>query len=152
MKVMLKQDVAGQGKKDDIITVSDGYARNFLLPRGLAVEADAKAVNEAKTRNEAKEHRREMEVEAAHALAKQISELNLTLRVGAGSEGRLYGSVTTKEIAEHLAAEHKIEIDKRKIILAEPIKTCGTYPVDVKLYPEVSAKLTVTVCEKQGHE
>ena len=147
MKVLLLADVKGQGKKDQIIDVSDGYARNFLFPKKLAVAADAGTLADAKNKEAAKQFRLKEEKAAAEVLAAKIEEITLKIKTQAGADGRLYGSVTTKDIAEKLKADHKIDIDKRKFSLQEPIKSYGTYHVDVKVYPEVSAKLKVTVQE-----
>lgn len=148
MKVLLLADVKGQGKKDQIVEVSDGYARNFLFPKKLAVAADAKVMSEAKSKEESKQFRLKEEKAAAKALAERLSQLTVKINASSGSDGRLYGSVTTKDISEALAAQHKINVDKRKMVLAENIKAYGTYNVDVKVYPEISATLKVTVTEK----
>lgn len=145
MKVVLLQDVKGQGKKNDIINVSDGYARNFLFPKKLAVEADANILNEIKNKEAAKQRKIELEKQAARETAEKLQEIIVKIKIKEGTDGRLYGSVTTKDIAEALAEQHKIEVDKRKIVLAEPIKAYGTYSVDIKLYPEISGKLNVLV-------
>ena len=148
MKVLLLADVKGQGKKDQIVEVSDGYARNFLFPKKLAVVADAKVMSETKSKEEAKQFRLKEEKAAAKALAEKISTLTVKITASSGADGRLYGSVTTKDISEALATQHKIDIDKRKMGLTENIKAYGTYNVDVKVYPEVSATLKVTVTAK----
>lgn len=147
MKVLLLADVKGQGKKDQIVEVSDGYARNFLFPKKLAVVADAKVMSEAKSKEESKQFKLKEEKAAAKALAEKIGTLTVKITAPAGSDSRLYGSVTTKDIAEALLKQHKIDIDKRKMTLNENIKTYGTYNVDVKVYPEISATLKVTVTE-----
>lgn len=149
MKVVLLQDVKGQGKKDELINVSDGYARNFLFPKKLAVEADAKILNDIKNKEAAKQRRIELEKQAARDTAAKLQSLVVKLRIqaGAAGDGKMYGSVTTKDIAEALAAQHGIEIDKRKIVLDAPIKNYGTYALDVKLYPEISGKINVVVCD-----
>ncbi len=148
MKVLLLADVKGQGKKDQIIEVSDGYARNFLFPKKLAVVADNKVMSEAKSKEEAKQYRLKEEKAAAKALADSISKLTVVINASSGEDGRLYGSVTAKDIAEALKTQHKLEIDKRKLVLSENIKSYGTYEIDVKVYPEISAKLKVSVKEK----
>ena len=148
MKVLLLADVKGQGKKDQIVEVSDGYARNFLFPKKLAIAADAKVMSEAKSKEESKQFRLKEEKAAAKALAEKISTLTVKITASSGADSRLYGSVTTKDISEALAAQHKIDIDKRKMALAENIKTYGTYNVDVKVYPEVNATLKVVVTDK----
>ena len=147
MKVLLLADVKGQGKKDQIVEVSDGYARNFLFPKKLAVAADAKVMSEAKSKEESKQFRLKEEKAAAKALADKIGTLTVKIVASSGADGRLYGSVTSKDIAEALLKQHKIELDKRKLVLAENIKAYGTYNVDVKVYPEITAKLKVQVAE-----
>lgn len=147
MKVLLLTDVKGQGKKDQIVDVSDGYARNFLFPKKLAVAADAKVLSEAKSKEESKQFKLKEEKAAAKELADKLSKLTVKITASSGADGRLYGSVTTKDIADALNNQHKIEIDKRKLSLAENIKSYGTYDVEVKVYPEISAKLKVTVSE-----
>lgn len=148
MKVLLLQDVKSQGKKDQIIEVSEGYARNFLFPKKLAIPADAKAINDARNRQSSQEHRKAVEKSAAEELAKSLENAYVKLTAGAGADGRFYGAITTKDIAEGLKAQHGIEIDKRKIVLDAPIKAFGTYKVDAKLYTDVVGKITVVVTEK----
>lgn len=145
MKVILLQDVKAQGKKGELINVSEGYARNFLFPKKLAVEADAKAMNELKNREASKQYKLETDRAAAKDIAAKMAEVTVKITVTGGADGRLYGSVTSKEIAEQLKVQHHIEIDRRKIVMPDPIKTCGTYTYDVKLFPDVVGKLTVKV-------
>lgn len=145
MKVVLLQDVKGQGKKDDLINVSDGYARNFLFPKKLAVEADAKVLNDIKNKEAAKQRRIELEKQAARDTAEKLSGTLVKIKVKEGADGKFYGSVTTKDIAEALKEQCGIEVDKRKVVIGENIKGYGTYTVDVKLYPEISGKLNVLV-------
>ena len=147
MKVLLLADVKGQGKKDQIVEVSDGYARNFLFPKKLAVVADAKVMSETKSKEEAKQFRLKEEKAAAKALCEKLATLTVTITASSGADGRLYGSVTSKDIAEQLLKQHKIEIDKRKLVLSDNIKTYGTSEIDVKVYPEISGKLKVKVTE-----
>ena len=147
MKVLLLADVKGQGKKDQIVEVSDGYARNFLFPKKLAVVADNKVISENKSKEEAKQFRLKEEKAAAQALAAKLGSLTVKISAPSGADGRLYGSVTTKDIADQLAKQHKVTIDKRKLSLSENIKAYGTYNVEVKVYPEISATLKVTVTE-----
>ena len=147
MKVLLLADVKGQGKKDQIVEVSDGYARNFLLPKKLAIPADAKVLSEARSKEEARRFRLAEEKKAALALAEKLGSIIVIIKASSGADGRLYGSVTSKDIAEQLMAQHKLEIDKRKLSLPENIKAYGTYNVEVKVYPEISATLKVTVTE-----
>ena len=148
MKVVLLQDVKSQGKKDQIIEVSDGYARNFLFPKKLAAPADAKAINDIKNRQSSESFRRETERAEAKALAEKISSLTVRLTADAGADGKFYGAVTSKDIADGLKSQHGIDIDKRKIVLASPIKSFGTYKTDIKLLSDITAKLTVSVTEK----
>ena len=146
MKVILKEDVKGQGKKGQLVNVSDGYARNFLLPRGLAMEADAQAMNDLKNKEEAARHHAAMEKQNAEEAAKALKGKTVKLTAKAGSAGRLFGSVTTKEGAEGLKAQFQVEVDKRKISMAD-VKAFGSYEAEVKLYPGISAKITVMVGE-----
>lgn len=145
MKVILTQDVKAQGKKGDLINVSDGYARNFLLKKGLAVEADAKALNELKNKEAARLHRIEVEKAEAKETAEKLTGLLVKIKARAGDDGRLFGSVTSADIAEKLKEQFDVTVDKRKISLSEPIKTFGTHTVDIKLYPEISGKVNVLV-------
>lgn len=146
MKVILKEDVKGQGKKGQLVNVSDGYARNFLLPRRLAMEADAQAMNDLKNKEEAARHHAAMEKQNAEEAAKALKGKTVKLTAKAGSAGRLFGSVTTKEVAEGLKAQFQVEVDKRKISMAD-VKAFGSYEAEVKLYPGISAKITVMVGE-----
>ena len=150
MKVMLTQDVKGQGKKDQIIEVSDGYARNFLLPKKLAVIADAKAVNEAKNKEASQLHKIEVAKAEAHTIAQKLEKIVVKISESAGNDNRLYGAVTSKDIAERLNKDHSLNIDKKKITLSEPIKTFGTYKAEVRLYgAEITGIITVQVTPKQ---
>ena len=148
MKVILLADVKGQGKKNDVIEVSDGYGKNFLIPRKLAKVADAQSLNDVKTQEAGRLFRIETEKKEARALAERLATLVVKISASSGADGRLYGSVTSKDIAERLQADHKIAIDKRKLVLSDPIKAYGKYEVEVKLYPEVVGKINVLVCEK----
>lgn len=148
MKVILTQDVKAQGKKGDIIEVSDGYARNFLFPRKLAVVADAQALNEARNREASKKHKIETERAAAAELAAKLSGVLVKITAPSGADDRLYGSITAKDIAEALKAQFSIELDRRKIVLPENIKAYGSYTVDAKLYTEIVAHINVLVCKK----
>lgn len=147
MKVILLCDVKGQGKKDQIIEVSDGYARNFLLPQKKAIPADAKAQNELRGKEDAKQFRIAEEHKAAVALAERIGKVTLEFKMAHGADGHLYGSVTSKDIAEALKKELSTEIDKRKILLKDTIKAYGSYTVEIKLLTDVIAKFTVNVHE-----
>ena len=145
MKVILLCDVKGQGKKDQIINVSDGYARNFLLPQKKAVIADAKATGELKSKEESKQFRINEDRKAAQALADKIKDVTVEIKMGHGQDGRLYGSVTAKDIAEELKKIINVDVDKRKINMKEPIRAYGNYTVEIKLFPEIIAKFTVKV-------
>ena len=149
MKVLLLQDVRAQGKKGDVVNVSDGYARNFLFPKKLAVEVDAKIMSELKSKEEAKAHREKVEREAAIATSKAFEGITVKIYEKSGADGKLYGSVTAKEISEALASQHKITVDKRKIVSPETIKAFGSYTFEVKLYPEITGKLNVVVANKE---
>ena len=149
MKVILLQDVKGTGKKDDIVNVSDGYARNFLLPKKLAVEASASAMNDIKNRERAKEHRIQEEKKAAQAIADKLTGTTVRLSAKAGNSGKLFGSITAKEVAEAISRVAGIEIDKRKVALASEIKSFGTYECEVKLYTGISAKMYVLVSSEE---
>ena len=147
MKVVLLCDVKGQGKKDQIVDVSDGYARNFLFPQKKAIPADAKATNELKNKEEAKQFKMNEERKAAQALADKLKDVQVKIKMEHGQDGRLYGSVTAKDIAEKLKDQTGVEIDKRKITVKENIKAYGNYDVEVKLLTDISAKFTVLVHE-----
>ncbi len=146
MKVILKQDVKGQGKKGELVTVSDGYARNFLFPRGLAVEADSQAMNELRNREESAAYHKKVEKDAALAAAATLKDKALTIHAKAGNGGRLFGSVTTKEVADALEKQVGVKVDKRKITMND-IKAFGTYTAEVKLYTGVTAEIRVVVAE-----
>ncbi len=145
MKVILQQDVKGQGKKGELKEVSDGYARNFLFPQKKAVAADAKATNELKNKEAAKQYKIEEDRKAAKALADRISNTEIEIKMGHGADGRLYGSVTSKDIAEQLKNKLGAEIDKRKIQLKESIKAYGKYSVEIKILADIGATFTVLV-------
>ena len=145
MKVIFLTDVKGQGKKNQVVEVSDGYAKNFLIPRKLAKPADAQSLNDVKVKAEALEYRIATEKKEAQELAARLKEIVVVINAPGGSDSRLYGSITSKDISDALKSAHGIDIDKRKISLADPIKAYGTYQADVKLYTEVSGKITVRV-------
>ena len=147
MKVILLQDVKGKGKKGQMLEVSDGYARNFMLPRKLAVEATTDAINTMRMTDKANQERIAREKAEALAIAKQLRELTLVVTAKGGGAGRLFGSVTNQEIADALAKKAGIKLDKRKIVIADPIKNVGTYTVTCKLGYEISAPLTVKIEE-----
>ena len=152
MKVILTQDVKGKGKKGQMIEVSDGYARNFMLPRKIAIEATADAVNTMRMNDKATAERIAREKAEAMETAKKLRELTVTVTAKGGGAGRLFGSVTNQEIADALKNQTGIALDKRKIVLADPIKTVGTYTVTCKLGYEIAAPLTVKIQEGSGRE
>ena len=147
MKVILLQDVKGKGKKGQMIEVSDGYARNFMLPRKLAVEATADAINTMKMNDKATAERIAREKAEALDISKKLRAMTLTVKAKGGGAGRLFGSVTNQEIADALEKNGGIKLDKRKIVIADPIKAVGTYTVTCKLGYEISAPLTVKIEE-----
>lgn len=147
MKVILLQDVKGKGKKGQMLEISDGYARNFLLPRKLAVEATADAVNTKKMNDKAAAEKAAKERAEALEISKQLREMTVIVTAKGGGAGRLFGSVTNQEIADALKAKSGISLDKRKIVLGDPIKSVGTYTVTCKLGYEITAPLTVKIEE-----
>ena len=146
MKVILLQDVKGKGKKGQMIEVSDGYARNFMLPKKMAIEATADAINTMKMNDKATQERIAREKAEALAISKKLREMTLTVTAKGGGAGRLFGSVTNQEIADALAKQG-IKLDKRKIVISDPIKNVGTYTVQCKLGYEITAPLTVKIEE-----
>ncbi|MBQ9735303.1 MAG: 50S ribosomal protein L9 [Clostridia bacterium] len=147
MKVILLANVKGLGKKDDVVEASDGYARNYLIPKKLAIVADAKAQNDLKGKEESRLYKIEEEKKAANATKAKLEGTVVKIRSASGADGRLYGAVTAKDIAEALARDHGITVDKRKLELADAIKSYGTYSVAVKLYTDIIGKFTVVVHE-----
>ena len=149
MKVILLKDEKGTGKKNEVKEVSDGYARNYLLPKKLAVPADNTNMKELNEKNKSKELKAKKENEAAVELGKKMEELNVVIYAKAGDGGRLFGSITSKDIAEQIKKQHNIEVDKRKITLDEPIRVLGSRFVDIKIHQKVTTRLRVDVKEKQ---
>ena len=147
MKVILLQDVKGKGKKGQMLEISDGYARNYLLPRKLAVEATADAMNTKKMNDKAAAEKEAKERAAALEISRQLRELTLVVTAKGGGAGRLFGSVTNQEIADALKAKAGITLDKRKIVISDTIKSVGTYTVQCKLGYEITAPLTVKIEE-----
>ena len=147
MKVILLQDVKGKGKKGQMLEVSDGYARNFMLPRKMAIEATADAVNTMRMNDKATQERIAREKAEAMDTARKLRELTVVVKAKGGGAGRLFGSVTNQEIADSLKTQTGISLDKRKIVLSDPIKSVGTYTVTCKLGYEISAPLTVKIEE-----
>lgn len=147
MKVILKADVKGNGKKGEIINVSDGYARNFLFPKGLATEANAQAMNEYNNAVSSKEHHEQVLKDAAIKNRELLDSSSVVIKAKAGAGGRLFGSVTSKEIAAEIKKTLSLDIDKKKIVLDSDIKAFGTYTVPIKLYAGITANLKVVVSE-----
>lgn len=147
MKVILLQDVKGKGKKGQMLEVSDGYARNYMLPRKIAIEATADAVNTMRMNDKAAAEKAAKERAEALEISKQLREMTLVVTARGGGAGRLFGAVTNQEIADALAAKTGIKLDKRKIVIADPIKAVGTYTVQCKLGYEITAPLTVKIEE-----
>lgn len=145
MKVILKQDIKGVGKKDEIINAADGYARNFLFPKGLAVLADAGNLNALKSKNDAKMAQKERNLANSKKLAEELKTKTITIDVKAGSNGKLFGGVTSKEISDALKSQLKIDIDKKKVLLEEVIKQEGIFKVELKLQEGVVAVVNVHV-------
>ena len=147
MKVILLQDVKGKGKKGQMLEVSDGYARNYMLPRKMAVEATADSINTMRMTDNANQEKRQREREEAFAISTKMKTITVTVKAKGGGAGRLFGSVTTQEIADALKKEHGITLDKRKIVIDETIKTVGLYTVKCKLGYEINADLKVKIEE-----
>ena len=145
MKVILKADIKGVGKKNEIINVSDGYVRNFLFPKNLAVEANNENMSKLKAQKESNQYKKDVEKEEAKKLADKLTKIMVTIKVKAGENGKIFGGVSAKEIADNLEKEHKIKIDKKKIDLKEAIKTLGMQNVNVKLYDGVNGTIKVNV-------
>lgn len=147
MKVILLQDVKGSGKKGELVNVSDGYARNFLFPKKLAAEATPQVLSEKKNQDDAKKFHREQEIKDAQKIAEKLSGQGITIKAKAGSSGRLFGSVTAKEIASEIKKQHNYNIDKRKISVGE-VKTFGTFEVELKIISGVTTKMKLNVVEE----
>ena len=148
MKVILKEDVKGSGKKGDLITVSDGYAKNFLIKKGLALIADSQAMNDKQNKDAAAAHHAQVALDQAKAAAAKLEGKIVTVTAKAGEKGKLFGKVTAKEIAQAVSNEFQMEINKKKITLSMDIKAFGTYSFEVKLHTGVSAKMNVKVIEE----
>ena len=149
MKVILQQDVKGQGKKGQLIEASEGYARNYLLPRKLAIAATADAINTMNLKEKARRAEEARQKEAAMAAAEQLKALLVKIPAKAGTGGRLFGAVTTKEISDALKAQHNVDIPKQKLVLDDPIKSFGPYQVKARLGFEISGTVNVLVCEEK---
>lgn len=146
MDVILKADVKGLGKKGEKVKASDGYARNFLFPKGLAVEANAQSLTELRNREQANQHKLDLQIAAANDSKAKINGKTVKLTAKAGTNGRLFGSVTAKDVAAEIKKQYAVDVDKRKITM-DDIKAFGSYKIDVKLYQNISAEMTVSVSE-----
>lgn len=146
MEVILNADVKGLGKKGEKVKASDGYARNYLLPKGLAVEANAQSLTELRNREQAAQHKIDMDIAAANESKKKIDGKTVKVTAKAGQNGKIFGSVTSKEVAAEISKQFGVSVDKRKISMDE-IKNLGSYIIEVKLYTNISAKMTVMVSE-----
>lgn len=146
MDVILKADVKGLGKKGEKVKASDGYARNFLFPKGLAVEANAQSLTELRNREQANQHKLDLQIAAANDAKAKINGKTVKLTAKAGTSGRLFGSVTAKDVAAEIKKQYAVDVDKRKITM-DDIKAFGSYKIDVKLYQNISAEMTVSVSE-----
>lgn len=147
MKVILLEDVRGSGVKGDVVNVSDGYARNYLLPRGLAIKADKGSLKNLKLKMKSEERRAEREAEEARELAEKLEDVTLVIKAKSGESDKLYGSVTNKELAEELKTQHNLVVDRKKIVMEEPIRQLGDVELEVKLYPNITGKLKVKIEE-----
>lgn len=145
MKVILLQDIKNVGKKDEIINANDGYARNFLFPKKLAIEASKENLIKLQDKKNSQMHKKNLEIEEFKKQAKKIEEVTLQIKVKAGENGKIFGGVSAKEIAQELSKEYKIEVDKKKIDLKETIKTLGVHNVEIKLFEGVVGKLRIDV-------
>ena len=145
MKVILKENIKGVGKKDEVINASDGYARNFLFPKNLAVEANAENMSKLKAKQDSNAFKKSQEKEEAQKIADKLSKILLKIQVKAGSNGKIFGGVSSKEIAENLEKQYQIKVDKKKIDLKDAIKTLGTFNVDIKLFEGVVGKVKIDV-------
>lgn len=148
MKVIFLKDVKGTAKKGEVKEVSDGYARNFLLAKGIAKEANQTNLNDHKQQEKAKEIKAQKDEEEAVALGEKLKDTQVTIYAKAGEGGKLFGAITSKDIADQMKKQHNVEFDKRKILLSEPIKMLGTMTVEVKLHPKVSTTIVVEIKEK----
>ncbi|CDA30934.1 50S ribosomal protein L9 [Clostridium sp. CAG:492] len=145
MKVILLDNIKGVGKKDEIINASDGYARNFLFPKKLAVEANNENMSKLKAKKQSEQYKKDVNKENSEKIAKKLDDITLTIKVKAGENGKIFGGVTSKEISEELKKQYKIDIDKKKIILNENIKNLGSFDISMKLFEGVTGKLKVKV-------
>lgn len=145
MKVILLDNIKGVGKKDEVINASDGYARNFLFPKKLAVEANNENMNKLKAKKQSEQYKKDVDKENARNIAKKLDDIILIIKVKAGENGKIFGGVTSKEISEELNKQYKINVDKKKIVLSENIKNLGSFDITIKLYEGITGKLKVKV-------
>ncbi len=145
MKVIFIKDLKGQGKVGDEKNISDGYAKNFLIPRGYAIEATASNLNDLKGKKESEVYKKEQDIKHAQELKAKLAELTVDIKTKSGDNGKLFGSITSKDISDELKKQHNISVDKKKIVLPDGIKEIGKFTVDVKLYPSISGKINVSV-------
>lgn len=145
MKVILKQDVKGLGKKDEIVNASDGYAKNYLIPRGIAVEATSGNVNETVNKQKAAADKKQRELDTAKEFASKLKDKSVVIKAKAGENGKLFGAIAGKDIADAIKKQYNIDIDKKKIVLDDPIKTLGNHTVEIKIYAGVAVNVNVSV-------
>lgn len=145
MKVILKQDVKGLGKKDEIVNASDGYAKNYLIPRGIAVEATSGNVNETVNKQKAAADKKQRELDNAKEFASKLKDKTVVIKAKAGENGKLFGAIAGKDIADAIKKQYNIDIDKKKIVLDDPIKTLGDHTVEIKIYAGVAVNVNVSV-------
>lgn len=145
MKVILKADIKGVGKKDEVINASDGYARNFLFPKNLAVEANVENMSKLKAKQDSNAFKKSQEKEEAQKIANKLSKILLKIKVKSGANGKIFGGVSSKEIADNLEKQYQIKVDKKKIDLKETIKNLGTFSVDIRLFEGVVGKVRIDV-------
>ena len=148
MKVILQQDVKGMGKRGEIVNASDGHARNFLFPKKLAIPADKQNMNEWNAKNKAEAHRKEIEKKEAISIKEKLEKIRLTIKTKAGENGKIFGSITSKEICETIKNEYDFDIDKKKVVIKEQIKSLGAHIVELKLFEGVSAKLNINIIQE----
>lgn len=145
MKVIFVKDLKGQGKIGEEKNISDGYAKNFLIPKGYAIEANSANINDYKGKKDSQNFKKQQEIEKAQELKEKLSAITINIKAKSGDNGKLFGSITSKEVAEQIKAQHKIDIDKKKIVLPDGIKTIGTQKIEIKLHPGIVATVTVSV-------
>ncbi|MBS5842321.1 MAG: 50S ribosomal protein L9 [Clostridiales bacterium] len=145
MKIILKQDVKGLGRKEEIVNASDGYAKNYLIPRGIAVEATVGNVNEAKNKQQAAKDKKQRELEQAKEFAARLENKTVTIKARAGDSGKLFGAISGKDIADAIKSQYDAEVDKKKIVLHEPIKTAGEHQLEIRVYAGVTVNINVNI-------